>query len=157
MSKPSKRTVAQKRLKKIVFYLDRNLCCEGLIQPLRDAGYSLVTYSEEYGVVNNQRIPDPEIIANCGLRKHILITADRRLEYTYAAEIYAAKAGVIILLTNNDGPASWLNRLVVAQKAIRREMKKRRKPYAIRVAADGKLTKVRLYRAETEESYWIDE
>jgi hypothetical protein len=156
LSKQSKRTAASKRPKKIVYFLDRNLCCEALIQPLRDAGYNLVTYAEEYGSIYNQRIPDPEIIAKCGERKHILVTVDRKMEYTYAAEIYKARVGIVLLLTNNDGASSWKNRLLLAQKEIRKQIDTRRKPYLIRVALDGKLTKIRLYRKNNSQNYWID-
>lgn len=117
-----------------------------MIPHLRAAGYELLTYVEEFGRVMNQRISDPQIIEMCGKRKQILITADRKMEYTYAPEIRAARIGVVLLLTNNDGAESWQRRLIAAQDAIREQVAKRRKPYLMRVAIDGSLTIVKLYR-----------
>jgi hypothetical protein len=39
-----------------------------------------------------------------------------------------------------------MRRLITAQDALRAQISKRRKPYLIRVAVDGTLTKLRLYR-----------
>jgi hypothetical protein len=63
-------------------------------------------------------------------------------EFTYAPEILAAHIGVILLIINNDGADSWRQRLLTAHQAIREQISKRRKPYLIRVAANGKLTLV---------------
>ena len=155
MSKRSTPTRGRKRPRKIVFYLDRNLCNERLIQALRSAGYDLVTYWDDYGRVYRQSVPDPEIIARCGERKHILITADRKLEYTYAPEILAAKIGVVLMPTNNDGVDSWMRRLIAAQERVRAQIAKRRKPYLIRIALDGTLTKLRLYRKTGNTSHFL--
>jgi hypothetical protein len=155
LSKRSKPTKSQKRHKKIVFYLDRNLCCERLIQPLKEAGYDLVTYFDDYGRVHNQQVADPEIIARCGARKHILITADKKLEYQYAPEIHAARIGVVLLLTNNGGVNSWCSRLVTAQPAIREQIRNRRKPYLMRVSLDGTLTIIKLYRKPKDKVLYL--
>ncbi len=100
----------------------------------------------------NQAVSDPEIIALCGKRKHILITADKRLEYTYAPEIRRARIGVVILSTNNDGAENWQRRLITAQESIREQISKRRKPYVIRVAKDGQLTLIKLYRKNADKT-----
>lgn len=155
MSKQSKPTGA-KRLRRTVFYLDRNLCNEGLIQALREAGYDLVTYRDDFGRVYNQSVSDPTLIALCGTRKHILITADSRLEYTYGSNILAAGIGVVLLSSNNDGVESWKRRLIAAQGAIRSEMARRRKPYLMRIGMDGTLTRIRLYRKSGNTSYFIN-
>lgn len=76
----------------------------------------------------------------------MLITSDGKLEYTYAAEIYAARIGVILLMSNNDGVASWKRRLTTARPAILEQIAKRKKPYLMRVSMDGTLTTLRLYR-----------
>jgi hypothetical protein len=151
LSKRLKPTKGAKRPKKVIFYLDRNLCAERIFAPLREAGYDLLTYTEEFGRVNNQQIPDPHIIAMCGERKHILITADRKMEFTYAPEIRSARVGIVLLLTNNDGADSWRERLITAQAAIREQIAMRKKPYLIRVATDGTLTIVKLYRKNKDE------
>jgi hypothetical protein len=156
LSKRSKPTGGHKRPRKHVFYLDRNLCSDGLIHPLRDAGYDLVAYSDEHGRIHNQRISDPEIIAQCGERKHILITGDRKLEYTYAAEIYSARIGVVLLASNNDGVKSWRKRLITARSAILEQIGKRKKPYLMRVSMDGTLTTLRLYRKGRSSSLRLD-
>lgn len=155
MSKRSKPTGKRARLKKVVFYLDRNLCCERVIQPLREAGYDLVTYTEEFGRVTNQSIPDTEIIRRCGERGQILITADKKMEFTYAPEIRAAKIGIVLLITANDGADRWRARLVTAQVAIRDQIARRRKPYLMRVAADGTLTIMKLYRKAKDQVVYL--
>jgi hypothetical protein len=155
LSKRSKPIRGQKRPKKIVFYLDRNLCAEEILQPLRNAGYKLIAYTDEFGRVFNQRVSDPDIIKLCGERKHILITGDSRLEYTYAAEIFAAKVGVVLLSTNNGGAESWKRRLIAALPEIREQIHKRKKPYLIRVALDGTLTTIRLYSKQGSKSYFL--
>lgn len=156
MSKRSEPTGGRKRPRKHVFYLDRNLCSDDLINPLREAGYTLIAYSDEYGRVFNQRISDPDIIAQCGRRKHILITADGKLEYTYATEIYQARIGVVLLASNNDGVESWKRRLVAARPAIMEQVCKRKKPYLMRVSMDGTLTTLRLYRKAGNPSMRLD-
>lgn len=155
MSKRSKPIRGQKRPKKIVFYLDRNLCAEEILKPLRNAGYKLIAYTDEFGRVSHQRISDPDIIKLCGERNHILITGDSRLEYTYAAEIFAAKVGVVLLNTNNGGAESWKRRLITAQSAIREQISKRKKPYLIRVSLDGTLTTIRFYSKRGSKSLFL--
>jgi hypothetical protein len=155
LSKRSKPIKGPKRPKKIVFYLDRNLCAEEILQPLRNAGYKLIAYTDEFGRVFNQRVSDPDIIKLCGKRKHILITGDSRLEYTYAAEIFSAKVGVVLLSTNNGGAESWKRRLIAAQPAIREQIYKRKKPYLIRVGLDGTLTTIRLYTKRGSKSLFL--
>lgn len=146
MSKQSKPTSGQKRRRRDVYYLDRNLCSEITISLLREAGFRLITYWDDYGRVWGQQISDPDLIAQCGRRNHVLITADSRAEYTYAAEIMNAKIAVILLSRNNDGAISWAQRLITAKDAIEEQLSTRRKPLLIRLALDGRLTQVRLYR-----------
>lgn len=146
LRKRSKPISSHKRPRRDVYYLDRNLCSDATIPLLREAGFRLITYWDDYGRVSNQQIPDPDIIARCGEKKYVLITADGRAEYTYAPEIQNAKIAVILLSRNNDGAASWARRLITAKDAIEEQLTKRRKPFLVRVAIDGKLTQVRLYR-----------
>jgi len=68
------------------------------------------------------------------------------MEFTYAPEIRAARIGIVLLITANDGADRWRARLITAQPAIRDQIAKRRKPYLMRVAADGTLTILKLYR-----------
>lgn len=68
------------------------------------------------------------------------------MEFTYAPEIRAARIGIVLLITANDGADRWRARLITAQPAIRGQIAKRRKPYLMRVAADGTLTILKLYR-----------
>lgn len=105
-----------------------------------------MAYSDEYGRVQNQAIPDPQIIESCGRRKFVLITADKRMELQYAPEIYAAKVGIVLLANSEGGVEAWMQRLIAARGAILRQIATRRKPYLMRVAQDGTLTILKLYR-----------
>jgi hypothetical protein len=78
------------------------------------------------------------------------------LEYTYAAEIYTARIGVVLLASNNDGVESWRKRLVTARPAILEQISKRKKPYLMRVSMDGTLTTLRLYRKHGSLSLRLD-
>lgn len=122
---------------------------------MRDAGFDLVTYADDYGRVFNQQIPDPQIISLCGKRRHILITADKRMELQYAPEIYAARIGIVLLINNLGGAEAWQSRLIAAQSAIREQIAKRRKPYLMRVAQNGTLTLIRLYRKPTDKIAYL--
>lgn len=146
MSKQSKPIGTGKRPRKVPYYLDRNLCSDDTIDPLRAAGFRLTTYWDDYGRVIRQSIPDPSIIAVCGERKQVLITSDGRLEYTYAIDILNAGIGVVLLVRNNDGARSWARRLIAAKETIEEKLAAHRKPLLIRVALDGTLTQIRLYR-----------
>jgi len=85
------------------------------------------------------------VIADCGSTRTILLTADSNLETTWAAEITRAKIGVVILSNNTDGAKKWGSRIVQAMPDIVAQLKKRRKPYAVRLNAMGKVNHVRLY------------
>ena len=135
-----------------VFYLDRNLCAHGLPERLREAGYLVIAYTEEYGRVHNQSISDPQLIRSCGKRGHILISADKRMEYQYAPEIYESKVGIVLLVNQDGGAEGWIQRLLAAQSAILDQIASRRKPFLIRVSQDGTLTKVKLYRKDGQKS-----
>lgn len=101
---------------------------------------------DDFGRVFNQQIPDPQLISLCSQRKHVLITADKKLEFQYAPEIHAARIGVVLLINNIGGADAWLSRLVAAQSAIKEQIGKRRKPVLIRVSQEGTLTLIKLYR-----------
>jgi hypothetical protein len=77
------------------------------------------------------------------------------MEYTYAPNIFAAGIGVILLITNQGGVEGWKKRLLAAQAPVRAVMMKRRKPYLIRVALDGSLTKIRLYRKNGNTTHFL--
>ena len=68
------------------------------------------------------------------------------MEFEYAAEIAAARVGVVILPTNNDGAKGWERRLLVAKEAIEDQIRRRRRPYVLRVSLSGELTQIKLYR-----------
>lgn len=89
---------------------------------------------------------DPEIIADCGKRKRILLTADGDLEYSFAAEIYNAKIAVLLLTNNTDGPLRWGPRIISALAEINRELSRRRRPFLMRLSAESYITQIRLYR-----------
>jgi hypothetical protein len=110
---------------------------------LRAAGYKVVTHFERYG--NVEGILDPTIIADCGMSKTVLLTADADLETTWAAEVQAAKIAVVILTNNKDGAVKWGARLAKGQAEIVEYLRKHKKPCAIRFGCDAKVSKVRLY------------
>jgi hypothetical protein len=103
----------------------------------------VVTHLERYG--NVEGIGDQQIIADCGKTKTVLLTADGDLETTWAAEILAARIAVVILTNNCDGAVKWGARLATGQQAIIENLRRHRKPCAIRFASDAKVAKIRLY------------
>lgn len=112
---------------------------------LRPAGFNVVTHHDWYGA-QSTLIEDPRIIADCGKRNAVLLTADGDLEFSFTAEIYAANVAVLILSNNNDGPAKWGPKIISAKTIIGEQMSLRKKPYVLRLGSDGRLTQVRLVR-----------
>lgn len=113
---------------------------------LRDGGYKLITHRERYD--NLQFLDDPPIIYECGRRKEVLITTDKKMEFDYAAEIMAARIAVVIVPTNKEGVLGWLRRLLVTQDGIREQLRLRKKPFVLRISLDGELTQIKLYRKD---------
>lgn len=103
----------------------------------------MVTHYERYGNVDG--IQDPQIIADCGKHKDVLLTADADLETTWAGEILAAKIAVVILTNNKDGAVKWGARLAAGKKDIGQKLRQYKKPCAVRFGCDSKVSKVRLY------------
>ena len=140
----SKRSKSSRR-KIQPYFLDRNLGAEKLAAILRHAGLKISTHHDWYGP-QGTLIEDPQIIADCGKRNTVLITADSDLEFDFGAEIYSAKTAVLILGNNNDGPNKWGPRILTALQAIEDQMAMRRRPFVLRLGAEAKLIQVRLYR-----------
>jgi hypothetical protein len=126
-----------------VFFIDANLGTSKLAGILRTDGYKVITHPEWYGV--REGVPDPEIIADCGAKKVVLLTADSDLETTWAAEIEVARISVVILTNNTDGADKWGARLIAGHKNLTEHLRKHKKPCAIRFSCDAKASKVRLY------------
>lgn len=124
--------------------MDENLGDNKLAAILRAAGYKVITHRERYGNVDG--IPDPKVIADCGSEKTILLTADADLETQWAAEIRHARIAVVILTNNCDGAAKWGQRLTDGKEAILKQLRVRRKPFALKFSRDAEVTQVRLYR-----------
>jgi hypothetical protein len=118
---------------------------EKLAAILRPAGFNIVTHHDWYGP-QSTLIEDPRIIADCGKANTVLLTADSDLEFTFGAEIYAAKVAILILSNNNDGPARWGPKIVAAKIDITDQISLRKKPYVLRLGSDGTLTQIRLFR-----------
>ena len=87
---------------------------------LRAAGISVVTHRERYGKVGS--IQDPQVIADCGTAKTVLLTADSNLETTWAAEITKAKIAIVILSNNTDGATKWGQRIIQGMGKIRAQL-----------------------------------
>jgi hypothetical protein len=92
-----------------------------------------------------ERLGDPTIICDCGLKNRILLTGDQDLVYTYAPEISKAGIAVYVTTNNNEGPDQWGPRIIAAKGDIWRELKRRKKPFTARISSDGRITQVRLY------------
>ncbi len=147
MKKPSKNT---QQHNPPVFFLDRNLGAEKLAGILRAADFTLITHTQVYK--DRQDVKDPEIIADCGKAKTVLLTADSDLEFSYAAEINAAKIAVFVLSNNNDGPEKWGPRIINARQDMEREIRRRRKSFSAQINAEGRVSRVRIYyRRKTKE------
>jgi hypothetical protein len=110
---------------------------------LRSAGIKVVTHRERYG--RTPGIQDPQVIADCGMDHTILLTADADLETTWAAEIRKAKIGVVILSNNTYGAAKWGHRIIQGMEEIILQLRKRKKPYALRLNRQGQVNHVRMY------------
>jgi hypothetical protein len=139
LNKPFSITPRSRRL----FLIDENLGSEKLPELLRQAGYKVVTHKAKYRGV--QGIPDPQIIADCGRDKLILLTADGRLETLWAAEILQARIAVVILSNNIDGASAWGARLTSGKRDLLEKLRKYRRPCVLRFGKGGKVTHVRLY------------
>lgn len=140
MSKSSQSTPLRSRH---VFFVDENLGKAKLPGLLRAAGYRVITHFERYGEVDG--IEDPQIIADCGIHKSVLLTGDSDLETTWAAEIEQAKIAVVILTNNSDGADKWGERLIRGRTAIVEKLRSYRRPCALRFGRDCKVVKVHLY------------
>jgi hypothetical protein len=117
---------------------------------LRPAGFKLITHNDRYGA-QRTKVSDPEIIADCGRTKTILLTADADLESTYTAEITSARIAVFILGNNHDGPDKWGPRIILAKSEIEEQLGKRRKPFVARINCAGHITQVRMcYKKKTK-------
>lgn len=112
---------------------------------LRPAGFFLVTHYEEYRDEGHS-LGDPAIINDCGLKNRVLVTADQDMVYTYAMEIKKARIAVFVTTNNNEGPNKWGPRIIEAKNDIWRELRRRKKPFAARIGAEGRITQVRIYR-----------
>jgi hypothetical protein len=120
-----------------------------LVEMLRPAGFNIVTHYEEYGD-EGHNIGDPAIIHDCGLKKRILLTGDKDLVHTYAREIRSAKIAVFVTTDNMEGPQKWGPRIISARSDIFRELKRREKPFAAVISAQGRVSHVRI----SEEGQW---
>jgi predicted nuclease of predicted toxin-antitoxin system len=147
LKKPSKNT--QQR-NPPVFFLDRNLGAEKLAAILRAAEFTLITHTQVYKT--RQNVKDPEIIADCGKARTVLLTADTDLEFSYAAEINEAKIAIFVLSNNNDGPEKWGPRIINARQDMDRELGRRRKSFSAQINTEGRVCRVRIYyRKKTKE------
>lgn len=147
MSKPLQSTPRRSRH---VFFVDENLGKAKLPGHLRASGYNVVTHFERYGEVDG--IEDPQIIADCGAHKTVLLTGDGDMETTWAAEIEKAKIHVVILTNNSDGADAWGQRLAKGRQAIVDKLREYKRPCAISFGRNAKVCKIRLYgkkRAKT--------
>jgi hypothetical protein len=147
LSKPSQSTPRRSRH---VFFVDENLGKAKLPGHLRAAGYNVITHFERYGEIDG--IEDPKIIADCGVHKTVLLTADGDMETTWAAEIAEAGIYLVILTNNSDGADKWGERLAKGRKAIVNKLREYRKPCAIIFGRDSRVCKVRLYGKRRDKS-----
>lgn len=143
--KRSKSTTGKPQLEEEpIFFLDRTFGKEKLAIMLRRVGFQLVTHYEEYGQ-ERSAIGDPAIIADCGLKNRVLITGDQNMVYDYTKEIIEARIAVFVTTDNNEGPNQWAPRIISAESDIRRELRRRRKPFTARISTAGSVTQVRTY------------
>jgi hypothetical protein len=126
-----------------VFFLDRTFGKAKLVEMLRP-GFIVVTHYEEYGD-EGDKISDPVIIYDCGLKNRILLTGDQELIYTYAVEISKARIAVFVTTDNHEGPSKWGPRIIKAKRDIFRELGRRQKPFTARISSEGRITQVRVH------------
>jgi hypothetical protein len=61
------------------FFIDRGVGSFVVPNGLRDAGWSVVTMDERYGLQESQGVADPVWIADAAARDEVLITKDRNV------------------------------------------------------------------------------
>ena len=111
---------------------------------LRSAGFLIVTLHDEYEDAES-KIADPVMIAGCGLKGRVLLTADQDLVFTWAREIVDARIAVFVTTNNNEGPKKWGPRIINAKGQMLRELRRREKPFTAKISAEGRITQVRIY------------
>lgn len=126
-----------------VFFLDRTFGRNELAQMLRFAGFLIVTLHDEYGD-DESKIADPVMIRDCGLKGRTLLTGDQDLLSTWFREIVDAHIAVFVTTNNNEAPKQWGPRIAKAKEDILRELKRRNKPFAARISANGRITQVKI-------------
>jgi hypothetical protein len=110
---------------------------------LRFAGFLIVTLHDEYGD-DESKIADPVMIRDCGLKGRTLLTGDQDLLSTWFREIVDAHIAVFVTTNNNEAPKQWGPRIAKAKEDILRELKRRNKPFAARISANGRITQVKI-------------
>ena len=142
--KRSKTTIGKQLEEPPVFFLDRTFGKSELAEILRPGGFYVVTHYEEYGD-KGHGLGDPVIICDSGMKNRVLLTGDQHLIYAFAPEIKKARIAVFVTTDNNEGPKQWGPRIVEAKRDIWRELNRRKKPFAARISAEGRITQVRVY------------
>jgi hypothetical protein len=65
-------------------FLDRSLGRIRVPQLLREAGLTLVTLAERYGVPADEKISDEKWLSDCGKRQEVVLMKDTRIRYNLA-------------------------------------------------------------------------
>ena len=119
-----------------VFFIDRNLGAEYLPNELRQAGFRLVIHDEHFN--GRQDVGDPEVIAECGKHRWVLMTGDSDLPRRWIGEIRKARIGVFCQTNNHQGPRLWVPRIIASHKKIVKVMKRWEVPFVGFLTAEPK-------------------
>jgi hypothetical protein len=84
-----------------------------------------------------QDVPDPEVIAECGINGWFLLTGDSDMPRRWKNEIDSASIGVFCQTNNHHGPVLWVPRIISVKAKIERLIRKRSGPFVAYITAES--------------------
>lgn len=108
------------------FFLDRGLGSRIVPTGLRDAGWTLTTMDERYGVGRSQTIDDATWIRDASINRETIITKDKNIAKRplEAEAIYYTEARVLVIVAAQISGPEMLQRLLDNSARIQRHLTK---------------------------------
>lgn len=106
------------------FFLDRGLGSRIVPTGLRDAGWTLTTMDERYGVGRSQTIDDATWIRDASINRETIITKDKNIAKRplEAEAIYYTEARVLVIVAAQISGPEMLQRLLDNTARIQRHL-----------------------------------